>query len=447
MSDAHSPTLAAAPAASPAEGTDLHRRLVALLEQESVREGTFDDLARSILETVAPPADAEEAAYRLGKEEGAADGIQRVAERIGIDSEYRWSSDPERSQPGAVELLERIVEHVAAISSRTPAGAAGDPVGEAAELCHRARMKAYGPPMGDKAAWSELSAAETVLRNALTAQSASRTMDGVAGDLAGEDEPFAYAFEIATEQRSDGTWGSWRKHVERLKPAMNGPSIRYVVPLFPRSFCNGDIGAIDRIDYLERQLAKATRPASPAPAASAGGAFRVGHRVPQHVYEGDTPLFTAATPELAARLVGRLNAALAPAAQVNPGREEIARSEREAIAKLAHDFEQGVYENWTYREFADAILAARPVAEGDAGWQPIETAPKDPEYDVDHGLPGDADEGVGIATRVDSGSPAYLVWWEQTWPGRSKTTYWRPLPEPPAARPAPSPAKGGTVDV
>lgn len=35
--------------------------------------------------------------------------------------------------------------------------------------------------------------------------------------------------------------------------------------------------------------------------------FRVGTKVPRHVYEGDTPLFTAASEEEAARLVGLLN--------------------------------------------------------------------------------------------------------------------------------------------
>lgn len=40
---------------------------------------------------------------------------------------------------------------------------------------------------------------------------------------------------------------------------------------------------------------------------------RVGRRVPRNVYLGDEPLFVAATPELAAAVVGRLNAALATA--------------------------------------------------------------------------------------------------------------------------------------
>ncbi len=40
---------------------------------------------------------------------------------------------------------------------------------------------------------------------------------------------------------------------------------------------------------------------------------------------------------------------------------------REAIARLAYDFERGVYENWTYREFADAILSALSPPTGSAG--------------------------------------------------------------------------------
>jgi hypothetical protein len=36
-------------------------------------------------------------------------------------------------------------------------------------------------------------------------------------------------------------------------------------------------------------------------------AYRVGHKVPRHVYRGDEPLFTAATPELAHELVRTLN--------------------------------------------------------------------------------------------------------------------------------------------
>lgn len=40
---------------------------------------------------------------------------------------------------------------------------------------------------------------------------------------------------------------------------------------------------------------------------ASGGPFRVGHRVPRHVYEDDTPLFTASSPEEAARLVTILN--------------------------------------------------------------------------------------------------------------------------------------------
>lgn len=79
-------------------------------------------------ETPAGVGDDGEAAYRLGKEEGAAEAIQRVAERIGIDSEYRWSSDPDRRQGGPVELLERIVEHAAALST-APAARPGDGVG------------------------------------------------------------------------------------------------------------------------------------------------------------------------------------------------------------------------------------------------------------------------------------------------------------------------------
>ncbi|WP_232629111.1 hypothetical protein [Methylobacterium sp. Leaf118] len=62
--------------------------------------------------------------------------------------------------------------------------------------------------------------------------------------------------------------------------------------------------------------------ASPAPTADrgrdAGGRFRVGRKVPRHVYEGDEPLFTMPTEEQAARLVDLLNAAPAPAGE-HPG--------------------------------------------------------------------------------------------------------------------------------
>lgn len=88
-----------------------------------VVDGAALTAAPAAAETVAQ--DASEALFMQGKEEGAADAIQRVAERIGIDSEYRWSTDPERSQGGPVELLDRIVEHVADLAGTRQSAQAG----------------------------------------------------------------------------------------------------------------------------------------------------------------------------------------------------------------------------------------------------------------------------------------------------------------------------------
>jgi hypothetical protein len=187
------------------------------------------------------------------------------------------------------------------------------------------------------------------------------------------------------------------------------------------------------------KAALSTRPASPAPAASAGGASYA------HPVENEAMGMPANWPPA--------TAALAPAAQVNPGRTEIAyhawicregdgsRQQWESALRCAKFLPDGYYGRAVGAAFAaaDAILAARPVAEGDASWQPIETAPKGGSMLVTAEHNGETI--VAEALRFSSGAFG-LAAFNGTTP-KCEPTHWRPLPEPPAARPAPSAAKGG----
>lgn len=273
------------------------------------------------------------------------------------------------------------------------------------------------------------------------------------------------------------------------------------------------------------RVALATRPASPAPATSAGGEGAKHHRIrlpeptkdqreyletvqatsgsydPNRLIRGHNP--DAASAEcgpydpvrgwmaegcrssispcshqqrdwhtICAHCDDRREpAALAPAAQVNPGREEIALRPMSSaphgvpiLAKhkpnacmpwgwyatirlgngddesedcyddilhyngdyLVSNF-HGCWEGWLPVR-ADAILAARPGAEGDADWQPIETAPKGGSMLVTAEHNGETI--VAEALRFSSGTFG-LASFNGTMP-RCKPTHWRPLPAPPA---------------
>jgi hypothetical protein len=202
------------------------------------------------------------------------------------------------------------------------------------------------------------------------------------------------------------------------------------------------------IGPLDTQLA--TRPASPAPAASAGGEgtttpFRATEcKMPEYRYQQDTPGgFTAnmqTTPKLCfvycgddrcncqASLNHPSDAALAPAAQVNPGREEIARLIRSHVEIGWKGHDNAFIEPASITQAADAILAARPVAEGDAGW--IRT--------------GWGSQGVSPGSGKDEwfrASDGAL----QSYPYgfNPNTGRYEGMTLTSAARPAPSPAKGG----
>jgi hypothetical protein len=350
-----------------------------------------DDLARAFADHIvrtlaaapaAPPAD--------GGTEGWQPGMPARNARYDMDGAYPAHGDAAYVQAveqssGATYLrfgpakthtyLAKMFDRVSAVPSRTPAGAAGDPVGEGYEATLE-MLAEWLVSHGGIGTWAATSAARALLRR--------------------NDSP------------------------------------------------------------LHKALAP--RPVSPAPAASAGRACTC--------HPDDNPPVPCAQQYAlsecreveAGRAVNAAvrEAALAPAAQVNPGREEIARIVYvrmvsdclvTPLACAEADWVAGRYpkNRTTAYAIADAILAARPGAEGDAGWQPIETAPKEQQpilLALHRGKHGDI-----------SRAPVVGYWRErQGWTGwddpaqvplSAVPTHWRPLPEPPAARPAPSPAKGG----
>ena len=93
------------------------------------------------------------------------------------------------------------------------------------------------------------------------------------------------------------------------------------------------------------------------------------------------------------------------------------------------------YANSGQSEFVQQRIRALPAVQFDAGWQPIETAPKDGTVILTWGCihnDGGVDMGETPACRTSWWLDVYASWYCELWGGH-EPTHWMPLPAPPAA--------------
>ncbi|MFK5596487.1 hypothetical protein ACFZ8E_05715 [Methylobacterium sp. HMF5984] len=428
-------TLAAAPAAPPADGGTVGLPDMTTWAKLTVPEcdhmmriiGALDDLGESYWEGAREASGTGEKNYEHRDMHAnnilthAANAFKDMLRELGPKDYFpkRVPSSPylltaARDHIRGLEKRLAYLEAEAALSSRTPAGAAGDPGGYVtAEAAEKEANESY--------------------------------------EIGKRDGYEAGVSDAALRVGLDGEY--------RCSPA-------------PERHCPDVATMLAQISERVEEL-EATRPASPAPAASAKqtGDVHTGS-ISNASFEYVAPAVSAeqcptceepgACPDLGCAKGYDRNAhnaeptiepvvdeaALAPAAQVNPGRDlpddirvplhELQADADYLFGRVAADGScAGVMAasvKVKLKALEEAILAARPVGEGDAGWQPIETAPKDgtevpclaPEYDGP----------VMLKFYKHNGLEAWRDWDQDIY----EPTRWFKLP---AARPTPSPAKGG----
>lgn len=115
------------------------------------------------LERLSAVREAEdEELYRIGKRDGREEAIQDVAGQLGLDDEYRWSTEPDRHQPGPDYMLRNIVEHVSALERDATAHRSGQLVASTPGQKGAGEEKTGATPLGSGSRPSDQAASHPV---------------------------------------------------------------------------------------------------------------------------------------------------------------------------------------------------------------------------------------------------------------------------------------------
>jgi hypothetical protein len=307
---------------------------------------------------------------------------------------------------GAVEVLS--AEIAGLLDRSTPAGAAGDPVGEAFRVGRRVPRNVYE---GDRPLFMAATAEEAArLVGLLNATRPASPAPAASGDELRDDVLFAFHRYVKNPTPFEVTW--WARHFPQFAKDIREHAVEVIDMNFMasrvapvgspvvtagavlKSFivrdcaccsdqptvppdcpaCHG-AGGFTRYQITDGTI-------SPAPAAAAGGEGATEreydlvdewidwnrNRVVKDNYLGDTTSIYALRKLIEEQIGLSVKATLAPAAQVNPGREEIVALIRAGLVGCSlGQYVDSRHVDRCLLATADAILAARPVAEGDAG--------------------------------------------------------------------------------